>query len=75
MPSKIVAVIGSFGAQGLSVVQSLLEQYPVRACTRNPDKLQQLTSHPNFTVVQVDPNDTVAVKAALKDVWALFVNT
>ncbi|THH27999.1 hypothetical protein EUX98_g6189 [Antrodiella citrinella] len=75
MASQVIGVIGSTGAQGFSVVQSLLEQFPVRAFTRTPEKLQQLTSNPNFSAVQLDPADHAAVKASLKGVWALFVNT
>ncbi|TCD70551.1 hypothetical protein EIP91_002897 [Steccherinum ochraceum] len=75
-PNKVVAVIGSTGAQGFSVVQSLLPSFFVRAFTRSQEKLQSLASeNPNLSVVQVDPNDTAAVKAALHGVWALFVNT
>lgn len=74
--NKVVAIIGSTGAQGLSVVQSILPSFSVRAFTRSPEKLQSLASmHSNLSVVQVDPNDRAAIKAALHGVWALFVNT
>ncbi|KAH8103432.1 hypothetical protein BXZ70DRAFT_729756 [Cristinia sonorae] len=72
--SRVVAVIGASGVQGLSVVNALLDTFPVHAYTRDASKLKHL-SHPNLTVVEVDINDSTALKAALKNgVWALFAN-
>ena len=74
MTSKIVAVFGSTGAQGFGVVESILETYQVRAFTRSPEKLKHL-AHPNLTVIQLDLGDSATLAAALKGVWAFFVNT
>lgn len=74
MSSKVVSVVGATGNQGLGVVQNLLDDFQVRAFTRSPEKLNQL-SHANLSVVHVDPNDTAALTEALKGSWALFVNT
>ncbi|KAH8103433.1 hypothetical protein BXZ70DRAFT_1005853 [Cristinia sonorae] len=75
MSTQVVAVIGASGVQGLSVVNALLDTFPVHAYTRDASKLKHL-SHPNLTVVEVDINDPAALKAALKNgVWTLFANT
>lgn len=74
---KTVAIIGATGNQGMSVVKSLLECYPVRAFTRSPEKLQSLASEqPNLSIAHVaDLTDIAAITANLKGIWALFVNT
>lgn len=72
--TKVVSVIGGAGAQGISVVKSLLDTYKVRAFTRSPAKLQHI-SHPNLIIVQVDTNNQAALTEALRGSWAVFANT
>lgn len=72
--SKVVAIIGATGVQGNSVLKSLLDSYTIRAFTRSPEKLKDIT-HPNLTIAKVDISDVAAVKANLAGVWAVFLNT
>lgn len=72
--SKVVAIIGATGVQGNSVLKSLIDIYTIRAFTRSPEKLKDVT-HPNLTIAKVDIDDVATVKANLAGVWAVFMNT
>ena len=74
MSLKVVSVYGATGQQGFSVVKSLLDHYKVRALTRSPEKLKEL-SHPNLTIIQVDIDDRATLTAAFQGSWAVFANT
>ena len=76
--SRTVAIIGSTGNQGSSVLKSLLEtSHPILALTRSTSKLDAHTaSHPTqLTAVKTDITDPTSLRLALQGVFALFVNT
>ena len=77
--SKLIAVFGSTGTQGGSVVQALLKSadYKIRAITRNPnsDKAKSLATHKNLTVVQGDLDDPSTFDKCLKDCYGVFLVT
>lgn len=72
---QIIAIIGSTGNQGSSVLESLLlTEHPIRALTHSPSKLINRTG-PNLTAVKTDISNSSSSKEGLQGVWALFVNT
>lgn len=77
--SKLIAVFGSTGAQGGSVVRALLKSkdYAVRAITRNPnnDKAKSLSKLENVTVEQGDLDDASSLDKCLKDCYGVFLVT
>lgn len=75
--SQTVAIIGSTGTQGSSVLHSLLDTpHPIRALTRSGAKLQPLVdAHPTLHVQNTDIGDVASLKDGLRGAWALFVNT
>ncbi|KAH9926551.1 NAD(P)-binding protein [Epithele typhae] len=81
---KLILVIGATGAQGLAVIDKLLEPsqdgtqspYSVRALTRNPDgaRAKELAAR-GVDVVKGAFNDFPVVLAALQGVWGVWNNT
>ncbi|MGY4769745.1 NmrA/HSCARG family protein [Kribbella sp. CWNU-51] len=77
---KIIAVVGSTGAQGGGLVRAILDdpggQFAVRALTRNADsdKAQSLAEL-GAEVVQVDFDDEASVTQAFKGAYAAFCVT
>lgn len=78
--SKIIAVYGATGAQGGSVVQSLLANkdhaFKVRGITRNAesDKAKALASN-DVEVFQADGFDKEKMVEAFTGCWGAFINT
>ena len=70
---KTIVVIGSTGAQGKGVVNTLVEEgsFNVRAATRSPEKY---SGRANETVF-ADLNDLQSLKDAFKDAYGVFVVT
>lgn len=75
--SRPIAVIGATGTQGRSVLTALLTtEHSVRALTRSPDKLCDLSAaHANLSAVETDISDPGSLSFGLLGAWALFVNT
>ncbi|GAA6028693.1 hypothetical protein JCM8097_007350 [Rhodosporidiobolus ruineniae] len=78
--SRTIAIIGSTGAQGSSVVRSLLsssQDVSLRALTRDPtsDAVKALPSDSRLTLVKADLEDVESVKKALEGVQAVFAMT
>jgi uncharacterized protein YbjT (DUF2867 family) len=76
MASKIITVFGATGAQGSSVLRSLLNAgHHVRASTRNPDsdKAKSLAKLENVSVVAADLDDSKSLDNALKGIWRVCV--
>ncbi|KAH7261984.1 hypothetical protein BKA59DRAFT_539634 [Fusarium tricinctum] len=77
---QLITVFGALGAQGGSVVQSLLQNkaktFKIRGVTRNPDseKAKALASQ-GVEVVKADGFVKNEVVEAFKDSWGVFVNT
>lgn len=77
---QLITVFGALGAQGGSVVQSLLQNkaktFEIRGITRNPDseKAKALASQ-GVEVVRADGLVKNEVVEAFKDSWGVFVNT
>ena len=80
-PKKIIAVIGSTGAQGGGLVRAILDDkdspFSVRALTRNPNKESaKVLSQAGADVVAFDMDgDVIEMSKALKGVYGLFVVT
>ncbi|KAI0669055.1 NAD-P-binding protein [Trametes maxima] len=81
---KIILVIGATGAQGLAVINKLLEPaadgspspYAVRALTRNTaSRRAKELAEKGVDLVQGAFDDFPLVLAALKGVWGAWVNT
>ncbi|OBZ67001.1 Glutathione S-transferase 3 [Grifola frondosa] len=82
---KLILVIGATGAQGLAVIDKLLEPsadgspspYAVRAFTRNLDgrRAKELAAKPGVEVVKGSFDDFPSVYAALQGVYGAWVNT
>jgi nucleoside-diphosphate-sugar epimerase len=79
MSTKIIAVFGSTGAQGSSVVRALLANgsYQVRALTDNvnSDKAKDLASQNNCTVVKADLDNVDSLMVALQECYGVFLVT
>jgi len=77
--SKLIAVFGATGAQGGSVLRSLIKTgtYHVRAITRNPNsgKAKQLASLSNVSVHQADLDDQTSISKVLKNCYGAFLVT
>lgn len=75
---KLVTVYGGTGAQGRSVVRSLLQNksFKVRAITRDPSskKAQEVASW-GAEIVVADGWKKDQITAAFVGSWAAFVNT
>ena len=77
---QLITVYGATGAQGGSVVQSLLQNkaqaFKIRGITRNPDsdKAKALKEQ-GVEVVKADGLVKEEVVEAFKDSWGVFVNT
>ncbi|MDA0304144.1 MAG: NmrA/HSCARG family protein [Bacteroidetes bacterium] len=73
MEKKIIAVIGSTGAQGKGVVEQLVKDgtFDVRALTRNPDAYDG----PAQQVKAVDLNDYNSLVEAFNGAYGVFVVT
>lgn len=77
---QLITVFGALGAQGGSVVQSLLQNkaktFKIRGITRNPgsEKAKALTSQ-GVEVVKADGLVKNEVVEAFKDSWGVFINT
>ncbi|CAI6096893.1 unnamed protein product [Clonostachys chloroleuca] len=77
---KVIAVFGATGAQGGSVVQSLLKNrsgaFAIRGITRNTgsDKAKAL-SEEGVEMVQADGLVKDQISKALEGAWGVFVNT
>lgn len=77
---QLITVYGATGAQGGSVVQSLLQNkskaFKIRGITRNPDsdKAKALKEQ-GVEVVKADGLVKGEVVEAFKDSWGVFVNT
>ena len=76
-PTRTVAVIGSTGNQGSTVIRSLLDtSYSIVALTRSTSKLEPLiVAHPQLSAVQADIMDATSLQGVLRGVYALFMNT
>ena len=79
-PSKVVVVYGATGAQGGSVVQSLLRDksgdFKVRGLTRNPQSDSALRlKDAGVEVVKADGFKADELANAFAGAWAVFVNT
>ena len=72
-PTKTIAVLGATGAQGGSVVASLVERgrFKVRALTRNPDAAAGLADEVAFA----DLTQPESLAAAFDGVYGVFANT
>ena len=77
--SKLIAVFGSTGSQGGSVIRALLKSndYKIRAISRNPnsDKAKSLASLKNVSVEQGDLDDPSSLDKCLKDCYGTFLVT
>ena len=76
--AKIVAVLGATGAQGGSIVRSLLTdpQFAVRAITRNPESdAAKALVNLGAQVVKADINNKDELLAAFKGAYAVFAVT
>ncbi|KAF9509063.1 hypothetical protein BS47DRAFT_181647 [Hydnum rufescens UP504] len=73
---KIVAVVGSTGIQGGSVVKTLLADgtFAVRALTRDVNKAQDLKAL-GAEVVAADAEDVDSLKKAFRGAWGVFAVT
>lgn len=80
MSKKLITVFGATGAQGSSVLRSLVantsETFKLRGTTRNPlsNSAQQIATF-GVEVVKADGWDKDAMLAAFKGSWGVFVNT
>lgn len=80
MSSKLITVFGATGAQGGSVIRSLLantsKSFTLRGITRNPDSAsaKELSSS-GVEVVKADGWDKESMVAAFEGSWGAFVNT
>jgi uncharacterized protein YbjT (DUF2867 family) len=78
--TKLITVYGSTGAQGGSVVNSILRdkrnQFRVRGITRDPmsEKAKQLASA-GVEMVKADGLKNEELVEAFRGSWAVFVNT
>ncbi|UJR20419.1 hypothetical protein I4U23_023550 [Adineta vaga] len=77
---QLVTVVGATGAQGGSVVRSLIEtgKYKIRGLTRdaNSKKAQALKQlNNNIEMVACDISKSSDVKRAFKDSWAIYALT
>ncbi|KFY97937.1 hypothetical protein V500_01855 [Pseudogymnoascus sp. VKM F-4518 (FW-2643)] len=76
--SKIIAVIGATGAQGGSVISTLLADgtYKIRGVTRNVTSAQsQALAAQGVEMIQADLNDEQALIKAFKGVSAIYAVT
>lgn len=77
--TKLVTVVGATGAQGGSVVKSLLQNkglFSIRAVTRNPDsESAQTLRNSGVEIVKGDGLNKEDMLAAFKGAWAVYVNT
>jgi len=75
MEKKVVAVVGSTGLQGGSVVDYLLKsgEFKVRGLTRNTKstKAKELTSR-GVEMVEADLNDKLSLEKAFYGAWGVF---
>jgi uncharacterized protein YbjT (DUF2867 family) len=71
---RLVLVTGSTGNQGGAVARSLLDRgFPVRALTRDPDKLEaRALAEQGAEVVQGDLDDRSSVDRVLEGVYGVF---
>ncbi len=78
MGKRVVSVVGATGAQGSSVVDTLLknDNYSIRAITRDPgsDKAKSLAAR-GVEVVKADLNDLDSLKAAFRGASAVYAVT
>ena len=77
---KIIAVVGSTGAQGGSLVRAILDdpagEFAVRALTRNPDSEQaRALAELGAEIVGVDFEDEASVTDAFKGAYGAFCVT
>ncbi|KAL6306888.1 NAD(P)-binding protein [Sparassis latifolia] len=81
---KVILVIGATGAQGLAVIDKLLEPsadgesspYTIRALTRDPQsRRSQELAHKGVELVRGSFYDFPTVKAALEGAYGAWVNT
>jgi nucleoside-diphosphate-sugar epimerase len=79
MSKKIIAVFGSTGAQGGSVLRALLANgsYHVKALTRNAksDKAKKLATLKNCSIAEADLDSVKSLDAALKGCYGSFLVT
>ncbi|EME83287.1 uncharacterized protein MYCFIDRAFT_81827 [Pseudocercospora fijiensis CIRAD86] len=81
--SKILAVFGSTGQQGSSIIKNVLcdpelsQLYSIRAITRDPasQKAKQLQEQVQVQVVQGDGNDRASLQEALSGAHTIFAIT
>ncbi|CAI6337070.1 unnamed protein product [Periconia digitata] len=78
--AKLITVYGATGAQGSSVLTSLLKNtsptYTLRGTTRNPSsQASQRLSAAGAEMVRADGQDKASLVAAFKGSWGVFVNT
>ena len=78
MAKKIIAVIGSTGAQGGGLVRALLRDgtFAVRAITRHPDseKARPLATS-DVEIVRADLDDTASLESAFQEAHGAFCMT
>lgn len=79
-PPKLVTVYGATGAQGGSVVRSLLKNksgaFRVRGITRNPDSdSAKALAAQGVEVVKADGTKADEIERAFAGSWAVFANT
>ncbi|KAM0280823.1 hypothetical protein ACHAQH_003853 [Verticillium albo-atrum] len=79
MPTKLITIFGSTGAQGGSVVQALLRDksgaFEVRGITRNPESEAAVNlAASGVQVVKADGLKKDELKAAFEGSWAVFAN-
>ncbi|CEL08939.1 hypothetical protein ASPCAL12084 [Aspergillus calidoustus] len=81
MTPPIAVIVGALGAQGSSVLSTLLKSkshYKIRALTSNatsPDAIRLAYSNPNIEVLQADLSSPPSLLAAFTGASIIFANT
>lgn len=85
MSQKLIAVFGTTGAQGSSVLFSLARNksspFALRGITRNPSSalaqklVLSVLPQDNFSLVRADGWDMSSMVAAFTGSWGIFINT
>jgi hypothetical protein len=82
LPTETIAVVGALGAQGASVIKTLLEssgqaELKIRALTSSPDSeaAKALEAHARVTVVKCDLKNLKSISDGFADCTYIFGNT
>ncbi|KAH8647396.1 hypothetical protein BX600DRAFT_518656 [Xylariales sp. PMI_506] len=78
MSTKLITVLGATGAQGGSVINSLLDNpsYTLRAVTRRPSSDAAISlTRKGVEVVKADTDDLASLKSAMAGSYAVFAVT